>query len=630
MKTFTTVLKKTQSRYLPVMTLYVLATVITATGLVVMNRLSGEMSEAALNENTDTLMGLLLLITGVMVVRAVFSAISAILLAYFSANTGYALRLYFVRHFLRVPFKRIEQTAGGENLSIYTNDIPKAQRLVASGIFELVSDFISFVSAFIFLFIISPRFTGISLIAAAGMLVLQLLLALPLQRWGVRMSEKQAAFNAVVNDSLQNLSVVAAYNLEELLERRYLDVYGLYFAALKKFAVSLSVMVGSMMAILMSPLIVIFTVLALAVIGGELTLAEFIAFVTTVFIAAGSVMMLAQNVGRLATDSAGAKRFNENTNDTHEETDKNDNLVYEQPLQTDYTITFRDVSFTYKAEEKEEPPPPKPKKGFSIRFGAGPEEDKPKQTTQETFTKEKIEIKPALNGVRFTIKPGSRVAIVGGSGSGKSTVLKLLLGLYEPTKGTITLGESDITTLPKSRLRDVFAYVPQDSFLFPESIGKNITLTDETNVDMTRLTKACEQAGILDFIQSLPNCFDGVLTEAADNISGGQRQRIALARAFYKDAPVILFDEATASLDPGTEAGILNALNSLPSGKTVIMVAHRPLAIAACDTVIVMAEGKITGIGNHRDLLLTNETYQQLNRESVLLQAEGKTAGEVL
>jgi ABC-type bacteriocin/lantibiotic exporter with double-glycine peptidase domain len=557
MKTFFATLQKTNMRYRWVMVLYILATSAAAVGLVVSNRLSGEMSEAALLGDMAALLWLVVWITGVMALRAGASAAAAWLLARFSAGSAYGLRGYFVRHFLRVPFTHIEAVPSGERLSVYSNDIPKAEQLIAGGLFELAADFISFVSAFVFLLIISPRFTGIAFIAAVGMLIVQITLALPLQRWGVKMSEKQGAFNAVVVDSLQNLSAVASYNLEEYMENRYMEVYRQFYAAMKKFALSLAVMAGTMMAIFLSPLIVIFTVLALAVIGGTLTLAEFVAFVTTVTVAAGAVMQLAQNVGRLAEAAAGAKRLADNTNAPEE------NLTIPAfPNQNPAEIVFSNVSFVYPAAENEP-------------------------------------AKPVLDDISFIIKAGSRVALVGASGSGKSTIIKLLLGLYEPTAGTITLNGQDSTAFSKAVLRDAFAYVPQDSFLFPESIGANIAQSfggDGIPTDTSKLEKACTDAGIFAFIQSLPEGFDAVLTEAADNVSGGQRQRIAMARAFYKDAPVILFDEATASLDTATEAGILQTLSCAAANKTVIMAAHRPQAIAACDTVIMLENGRIAGI----------------------------------
>jgi ABC-type bacteriocin/lantibiotic exporter with double-glycine peptidase domain len=192
MKTFLLTLRKTRLSYSAVMLPYILAATVAAAGLVITNRLTGEMGEAALYGHTDTLVRLLLWVTAVMVLRAAATSLSTFLYARFTANAGYALRAYFVRHFLRVPFARVERTASGENLSIYSNDIPKAEALIASDILDLITDFISFVSAFIFLMVISPRFTAVSFVAAIGMLMLQIGLALPLQRWSVRMSEKQS------------------------------------------------------------------------------------------------------------------------------------------------------------------------------------------------------------------------------------------------------------------------------------------------------------------------------------------------------------------------------------------------------------------------------------------------------
>jgi len=236
-----------------------------------------------------------------------------------------------------------------------------------------------------------------------------------------------------------------------------------------------------------------------------------------------------------------------------------------------------------------------------------------------------------VEDVSFEINPGDRIAFVGGSGSGKSTILKLLLGLYEPTGGKISISNTCTTELSKNSQRSVFAYVPQDSFLFPESIGANIS--GQKNPDTEKLEKAASDAGILDFINSLPDKFDGELQEASENVSGGQRQRIAIARAFYRanpggaaatgrpasiakqcerDAPIILFDEATSALDPTTEAAVLENFAYAAQDKTVVMVAHRPSAIAICNRIIVMDSGKICGIGTHEELLQSSQTYKNL------------------
>jgi len=187
-----------------------------------------------------------------------------------------------------------------------------------------------------------------------------------------------------------------------------------------------------------------------------------------------------------------------------------------------------------------------------------------------------------------------------------------MLGLYAPTAGEVEIFGREHQH-GAGTLAAAFAYVPQDSFLFPESIADNITGTPAP--DPARLEAACRDAGIWEFINSLPDKFDGILAESAENVSGGQKQRLALARAFYQDAPIILFDEATSALDPTTEAEVLASFESMIShnpGKTLIMVAHRPKAIAFCDTIVMMENGKIIATGTHDDLLATCPEYARL------------------
>jgi len=565
-KAFFTTLKKNEMRFWGFLLFYIVLASAVAVSAVLMERVTGDMSQAALDFNVDMLMQFLLVLTGIMAIRAVSSALSALFLGRFAGNAGYKFRENFGKYFLNMPFSKFEAAGSGESLSIYANDVPAAIRFVSEGGMRMIGDILSVVASFVFMLTINVFFTLIFFATFPVLVVLQVAISMPIQKRSKVMSEETANFNAVVNDSLQNVSTIAAYSLEEVLEKRYVSVYENLMTATKKFAQAMLPLVMSGIVASLTPIVLVNVLAAFSVINGNMNIAQFIAFTGVATTAGSWLMMLSQVLAQVQSLAAGAKRFNENTAEALEELNGGEKLDAAHPI----GISFGNISFRY-AED-------------------GP---------------------LALDDVSFNILPGSRVAFVGGSGSGKSTVLKLLLGLYEANEGKIELNGKDISGISKKSLRNAFAYVPQDSFLFPESIGENISL--EKNIsDKKRLEKACNDAGILDFINSLPDKFDGILSESAENISGGQRQRIAMARAFYKNAPVIMFDEATSALDPATEASILDSFEAVSKGKTVVMVAHRARAIAACDTIIVMDAGKISAIGSHEELLTKSEIYKNL------------------
>jgi len=534
--------------------------------------LRGSLGEAAYYGQANNLLRLLIILTAVSAVRIVNSLIRVYYQMRFNANAGYKLRENFLKYFLRIPFTTFEKAGSGESLSIFQTDLRWTRDLIGTSAWELIEDMVYLVVIFAFMFYISPFLTFVLIGTIPVLAVLQMLSSIPIQKRQTVMSEERANFNAVVNDSLQNISTIAAYSLEDVLEERYLTSYDKYFEAYKRFLLTLIplLLFGFIGAGI--PLAIINVLAAFRVLRYGMPLADFIAFTAIAMLTVEWVATLAERFNSVQTGVANAKRLLEKTAEPLEDT-SGEAVNQDIPV----SITFNNVSFKYS-------------------------DDAPH----------------AVENVTFSVKPGSRIAFVGGSGSGKSTLLKLFLGLYAPSSGEILISGKNMTELSKDSLRDIFAYVPQDSFLFPESIGENITLEPQPS-NLPRLEKAAADAGILDFINGLPEKWSGMLQEASENVSGGQRQRIAIARAFYKNAPIILFDEATSALDPTTEASILQSFEQAAKGKTVIMVAHRPSAIAVCDEIIVMDNGKICGIGTHEELLATSETYKNLyeTREGV-------------
>jgi ABC-type bacteriocin/lantibiotic exporter with double-glycine peptidase domain len=549
MKLLFKTLTRQQQRYKGFLFFFLLTALIVSVAGVLMTRLTGDMGQAALDMDTGALLHLFILFTGIMLIRAAASAASALYLGRFAGKAGYRFRDNFAKYFLQKPFSAFEGLKSGESLSVFSNDLPASVELVSNGGIRMIADVITLVVTFTYMMYFNWWLTLIFFASFPVLVTLQVFIAGPIQKKTEKQLKARAHTNAIINDSFQNTSTVIAYSLENVMEERCRTAFDAWVEARKSAGRSFLVLVMAGIFASFTPLLVIFAVSASRVIGGHMNIAEWITFIALASEAGGWLTMLSQRQNQVQLSAAGAKRLHEHMTADSEEIHAGDHLI---PV-GDIALKAENIHFSYGTGE---------------------------------------EAVPALSGVSFEIKRGERVAFVGGSGSGKSTILKLLMGLYTPQEGKLSVLGRDIKDLSLSSLRNTFAYVPQDSFLFPESIGENITSESKIS-DRPRLEKACRDAGILSFIESLPEGFDTVLGESAENISGGQKQRIALARAFYRDAPIILFDEATSALDALTEAAVLESFNTLAKDKTVVMVAHRLSAIAFCDKVIMMENGRV-------------------------------------
>jgi ATP-binding cassette subfamily C protein CydD len=219
--------------------------------------------------------------------------------------------------------------------------------------------------------------------------------------------------------------------------------------------------------------------------------------------------------------------------------------------------------------------------------------------------------RPALRGASFDIPYGQKVALVGPSGAGKSTVTHLLLRFIEPDRGSITAGGIALGKLPVTEWRAKVAWVPQNPYLFHTSVAQNIRLA-RPEASLDAVIWAARQAHAHGFIQELSQGYDTLIGERGARLSGGQAQRIALARAFLKDAPLLIFDEATSNLDPEHEARLQDSLERLMKNRTVLMIAHRLSAVYRADHILVMDRGQVVEQGAHADLLEKGGLYRRL------------------
>jgi ABC-type multidrug transport system fused ATPase/permease subunit len=218
---------------------------------------------------------------------------------------------------------------------------------------------------------------------------------------------------------------------------------------------------------------------------------------------------------------------------------------------------------------------------------------------------------PVLNGISFKIKKNKKIAIVGTSGSGKTTMFNLLLRFYNPTEGKIFIDGTDIRDIDEDSLRSYISIVHQDPFLFNMSVRDNLLLAN-LGADEDEIVEACKNACIHEFIMNMPEKYDSIIGENGINLSNGQKQRIAIARALLKESKIILFDEATASLDNESQYYIKEAINRISQKHTVIIIAHRLSTIIEADEIMVVEDGRIAGQGTHGMLIHKNSIYQRL------------------
>lgn len=231
--------------------------------------------------------------------------------------------------------------------------------------------------------------------------------------------------------------------------------------------------------------------------------------------------------------------------------------------------------------------------------------------------------KKAINGITLDIKPNQKLALVGASGSGKSTIFNLLLGFVQPSEGSISVNGTPLCDLDMNEWRKSIAWIPQTPTLFDGTVIDNIRMgrQDATDEEIFRL---CEGLGIDTFIRKLPQGYDTRVGERGAGLSGGQIQRIAIARAFLRDSSFILMDEPTASLDMKTEAVLQKAMDHLTQGKTVVTIAHRLHTIKNADQIVFLKNGLIESAGTHKALLKSNQSYANLVEQEFIATHDGK------
>jgi ATP-binding cassette, subfamily B, multidrug efflux pump len=465
-------------------------------------------------------------------------------------------------HSLRLGF--FDRQPVGRLVTRVTNDVDAILDLFASGALNAVGDLVRLVGIVALMLALDYKLALIAFAVTPPVALLVVLVRRRMREVYREIRAKTARLNATMNEHVSGMVVIQAYNREQAAAREFdainaanrdAHVHSIKFEAMQDAAIEM------VAAVCLASIVVALGYHPVSF-G---TLVAFNAYLVQFF---EPISALAQRYTLLQSAMAGAERVFGLLDGAQHELDA-PALPAAASKNSDHAFELEHVSFSYKPDV------------------------------------------PVLSDLSLAVRRGEKIALVGPTGSGKSTLASLLLRLYDVQAGIIRVGGKDVNSLDRTELRRRFAVVPQDVFLFPGSVIENIGAGDVP--DRERAVAVLRRLGALDLFQRRAGGLDALVQEHGANFSAGERQLIAFARALYRDAPILVLDEATASIDSDTESRLQHALEELMRDRTALVIAHRLSTIRHADRIVVFHKGKIAEQGTHAELLARGGLYARLH-----------------
>lgn len=522
--------------------------------------------EVIANNDKDMLKWLLIAVGAAIIVQATTSFLLTRLLSVEAQHFISVLRTRVQKKLLSLPISYFDQHKSGELVSRVMTDVEGIRNLVGTGLVQLVGGSLTAVISFIILLSISPLMTLYVLLPVSIFAIV----ALKAFKYIRPIFKKRRVINAEVTgrltETLNGIRVIKGFNAEESEEKTFAAGVDRLFRNVKKSLTSTALITSSSTFLLGVASTGIMGIGAYMIMEKDLTLGEFLAFTLYLGFIITPIVQIS-NIGSQLTEAlAGLERTEELLNLKSEDDDEKRTVKLPD---IEGNIRFHDVSFAYTTGNE------------------------------------------VLHNISFDAPAGSVTALVGSSGSGKSTIAGLVAAFFNPVSGKITVDDTDVSTVLLNSYRQHLGVVLQDDFLFDGTIRENI-LFPKPESSEDELRYAVSSAYVDEFTDRFEEGLDTIIGERGVKLSGGQRQRITIARAILVDPKIIILDEATSNLDTESETYIQKSLTQLMQGRTTFVIAHRLSTIRRADQILVIEQGRIAERGSHDELIEKNGRYQEL------------------